>query len=289
MSEKPTVAITGANGFIGSYLTNFFQENGYKVIAFSRQLRGEDNADVICRPFDLAIPLRKIDLEGCDFLIHCAYVKKYEDKDADYINLNGTISLYNMSKAADVKKFVFLSSLSAHENAISHYGRIKLKTEQAIDTNRDIIFKPGLVLGNGGLFGRIFHAVSNSWVVPLVDGGKQEIQGIDIDDLAQCLKVAFEKNIVGKYVLVSDEEITLFEMVNIIIEKIKKRTWFIYVPYWMVDYTLAFLTFLHLPAPVNKENLLGLRQNSNWRSGDCLNVFGVQPKTYSQTINRMLS
>src|SRR5690606_22585054 len=42
-SERPTVAITGASGFIGSALTQSFQRDGWRVLALSRSRATSDD------------------------------------------------------------------------------------------------------------------------------------------------------------------------------------------------------------------------------------------------------
>ena len=289
MFDKPTIAITGANGFIGKYLVNYFQQRDYKVIAIIRQYHLDDNRPAFYRYFDLASPSNNIDLAGCDILIHCAYIKNSNGEDSDHININGTKSLYGLSKAAGVGKFIFISSLSAHEKAVSHYGQVKLKIESILDDRKDLVLKPGLVLGNGGLFGSILGIIQNSRILPLIDGGRQKIQGIDVEDLAECLKAAVDNDVTGKYVLAADEEFTLLDLARTIRDKLKKKIWFVPIPFWLASFTLSLFDAFHLPMPVNKENLLGLRQNVNWSPGDCARVFGVRPRSYIYSINRLLS
>ena len=190
MSDKPVIAITGANGFIGSYLVGMLREKGYRVIAFSREPQVEADPGVAHRRFDLAAQDEPINLAGCDVLVHCAYAKVKNAAEADAVNLAGTRRLYEAAKKAGMKRFLFLSSLSAHEGAISQYGRIKLAIEKMLDVEKDLILRPGLTLGHGGVFGNILRAVQRSWVIPLVDGGRQRMQGIDIEDLGACLLAA---------------------------------------------------------------------------------------------------
>ena len=289
MFEKPTIAITGANGFIGKYLVDFFQKRGYKVLALIRHFQEDDNKGALYRYFDLAAPVNDLDLAGCDILIHCAYVKKNNDENSDFINIYGTQSLYGLSKIAGVGKFIFISSLSAHEKAASHYGQVKLKIESMLDDSKDLILKPGLVLGKGGLFGSILKIIRNSRILPLIDGGRQNIQGIDIEDLAECIRVAVDNDITGKYALVADQEFTLINIAQTIANKIKRKIRFVSIPYWLANFVLSFFDVVHLSLPVNKENLLGLRQNVIWSGGDCARVFGVRPKSYIYSIDRLLS
>jgi NADH dehydrogenase len=285
--DNPVIAITGANGFIGTHLTDHFLAKGWQVRALMRTERLESRPGLVIQPFDLASPNHFPDLAGCDALIHCAYVKKQSDDQAGNINLDGTRHLYEHAKRAGVKKFIFLSSLSAHEQAVSDYGKTKLAIERMLDPQTDLILKPGLVLGHGGLFGSILRMIRTLPVLPLVDGGNQRLQAIDIEDLAACVDVALSKDISGIHTLIADEDFTLRDMAETIRQRLKRKMIFLSLPYGLVEFGFRVMETLRIPLPVSKENLLGLKQNIRWEPGAPMRVFGIKPKSYVETIERL--
>ncbi len=286
--NKLTVAITGANGFIGSYLVDYFLTRDWQVRALVRTPRLEPRPDLSVELFDLASPNYFPDLAGCDALIHCAYVKKQSDNHAGNINLDSTRYLYELAKGAGVKKFIFFSSLSAHEHAVSEYGKTKLAIEKILDPRNDLILKPGLVLGHGGLFGSILRMIRSLPILPLVDGGSQPLQAVDIEDLAKCVEVGIHKDISGIHTLIADNDFTLHDMAELIRKRLNRRMLFLSLPYGLVNFGFTLTEALHIRLPVSKENLLGLKQNIRWEPGDVLRVFGVQPKSYVETIERLI-
>lgn len=286
--DKPTIAITGANGFIGAYLVDHFLAMGWQVRALMRTPRLDPRPGLVIQPFDLFSPKTLPDLTGCDVLIHCAYVKKQSADHAGNLNLDGTSHLYESAKNAGVKKFIFFSSLSAHAQAVSDYGKTKLAIENMLNPQTDLILKPGLVLGHGGLFGSILRMIRTLPVLPLVDGGSQRLQAIDIEDLAKCVEVGIHKNISGTHILIAEPDFTLRDMAELIRKQLNRRMLFLSLPYGLVDFGFTFTEALRLRLPVSKENLLGLKQNIRWRAGDVLRVFGVQPRSYIETIERLI-
>ena len=288
MDRPRVIAITGANGFIGSHLVEYFLAMGWQVRALMRTDRLEPRPGLTGQPFDLASPNHFPDLSGCDVLIHCAYVKKQNDDHAGNINLDGTRQLYELAKRNGVKKIIFLSSLSAHEQAVSEYGKTKLAIEKMLDPHTDLILKPGLVLGHGGLFGSILRMIRTLPILPLVDGGNQILQAIDIEDLCACVKAAIEKNISGSYVLIADADFTLRDMAETIRKRLKRNMLFLSLPYGLVEFGFRIAETLHISLPVNKENLLGLKQNIRWEAGAPLRVFGVKPRSYTETVERLV-
>lgn len=287
MDEPRAIAITGANGFIGAHLTDHFLAKGWHVRALMRTERLEPRPGLVIQPFDLTSPKPFPDLAGCNALIHCAYVKKQSDDQAGNINLDGTRQLYEHAKRAGVKKFIFLSSLSAHEQAVSDYGKTKLAIERMLDPQTDLILKPGLVLGHGGLFGGILLMIRILPVLPLVDGGNQRLQAIDIEDLAACVDVALSKDISGIHTLIADEDFTLRDMAETIRQRLKRKMIFLSLPYGLVEFGFRVVETLRIPLPVSKENLFGLKQNIRWEPGAPMRVFGIKPKSYVETIERL--
>src|ERR1700761_662135 len=108
----PTVVITGANGFLGSYLVDFFAKKDWKVCALVHNMPKEIITGVDYNLYSLlAKPDQKL-LDNADCVIHCAYAP------GDFnANVKGTKNLVEQSRKCGVKKNIFISSISANENA----------------------------------------------------------------------------------------------------------------------------------------------------------------------------
>ncbi|PIR24898.1 MAG: hypothetical protein COV43_07915 [Deltaproteobacteria bacterium CG11_big_fil_rev_8_21_14_0_20_42_23] len=78
------ILITGGKGFIGSALTEFFEEKGYEIFTLSR--KKEKTSDIFWDPQHKRI--NPSELEGFDAVIHLAgasvfgkpWTKKYKDE-----------------------------------------------------------------------------------------------------------------------------------------------------------------------------------------------------------------
>ena len=198
MSHK-TIAITGANGFIGSNLKNYFLSQGYYIKCFQRTKIKEQEKRVIFITYDLQLPLSPDDFLNVDILIHCAFATySTKCKNADEININAAKRIIEMCRLNKIK-IIFLSSFSAHSGAQSHYGLNKLLLEKMFDQKRDLILKLGLIVGNGGMFQKIKKLLDNKYIIPLIDNGNHPVQTIGMQDLLQVFHVAVVKGITGKY------------------------------------------------------------------------------------------
>src|SRR5947207_13401909 len=132
MSKKtPIVAITGASGFLGSTLTEHFLNNGWEVVALVRSTERKAKKGVEYREYDLTANVSPSALKDVDYVVHTAYVKlDAANPYAMAMNIEGAAALIKAAEKASVKQTVFISSMSAHEAAISVYGQQKLAIEK---------------------------------------------------------------------------------------------------------------------------------------------------------------
>jgi nucleoside-diphosphate-sugar epimerase len=114
------------------------------------------------------------------------------------VNVEGTRKLLEVCRTRKIR-FVFLSTLSAHAGAESHYGRHKLQLEGIVLREGGLVLKLGLVLGQAGVFYTIRKLIERSKVIPLIGGGNQPIQTIAMDDLLLALEKCIREKVTGLY------------------------------------------------------------------------------------------
>jgi nucleoside-diphosphate-sugar epimerase len=285
--NNPAIIITGANGFIGAELVNYFTERQYKVFAFCRKKPVKLPVGAEFVEYDIAS--EKINEEvfsKANVIIHCAYVKySNERNNADKINIDGTRRLLDLSRKFNFKKFVLLSSFSAHSDAISHYGKTKLQIEKIFDVEKDLILKSGLVLGNGGLFNSIREIILKNKFIPLIGGGRQLVQTIYVNELGSIIQKGIEENIKGVYAIAEPEAITMKMLYTAISCKAgRKSNIFIPLPYWFAELIILFAWIFHLKMPVSKENILGLKRSREYDITNAIKTFDIKFLNYKETI-----
>jgi nucleoside-diphosphate-sugar epimerase len=146
------LAITGANGYLGTMLTNELSTRGYHVIALTR--RPLQHGRTWWRHFDLGQPVNGPDLEDVDVLIHAAWVLRGRDEGALWReNVEGSRKLIDAATAAGVGRIVFISSMSAYFGTQQSYGLMKLAVERTVLDIGGVVIRPGLVYGDapGGM------------------------------------------------------------------------------------------------------------------------------------------
>jgi len=190
------ILVTGASGFIGSFLLTALRDAGHEVRAASRSRVEQRGIDYVSAPELGPDADWSRALNGVDVVIHLAGRAHVPSKNADAetnevyfrINTEGTRALAEQAAAAGAKHFVFLSSchavaaqsgeiLSAETTPcpISAYGRSKLEAERA--TRKALsntacawtILRPPLVYGKGNKanFGLLLKLVKSGIPLPL--------------------------------------------------------------------------------------------------------------------------
>ena len=151
-----TVMITGAKGYIGSALGEWFEkQKKYRVIRINTK----------------AVRPENILMEGCDTVVHTAGIahqKETKDNAPLYYEINRDYAVQTAVQArkAGVQQFILLSSMSVYGKQtgritketvpapVSHYGRSKYQADLKIrdlesDTFRVCILRPPMVYGKG--------------------------------------------------------------------------------------------------------------------------------------------
>ena len=184
-----TVAITGSTGFVGRAVLDIAASQVLSVRALARRVPEEDLSGVEWIEGDLANrdALSRL-VDGADAVIHIAGLTNTHDlTQFDTVNVLGTQTLLEATRAAGVKRFVFVSSLSAREPKLSAYGVSKAKAETVVEASGLdwSIVRPPAVYGPRDTEMFELFRTARSGFVPLPPRGATSI--IHVEDLARLL------------------------------------------------------------------------------------------------------
>ncbi|OFZ18315.1 MAG: hypothetical protein A2Z20_03370 [Bdellovibrionales bacterium RBG_16_40_8] len=285
------IAITGANGFIGKHLVTLFKKNDWQVICLMRETN-----------YDLAKDVDDKRLVNCKAVIHCAYTKNSTlVTDANKINYLGTLNLLQAAEAANVENFVYLSSMSAHEKATSDYGRSKLQIESLFNLNKHLVIRPGLVLGAGGFFEKIKHFIANHKLIPLIGGGYQPIQTVNVAELCAAIYELIVNKKSGLFIVAEDAGPNLRDVYVEISKYTTGKKIFFYIPAWPIKFIFKILDILHALKmikiveaiikyiPFDDENLRGLEQLRAFSTKNLDNNISFKISDYKKNIANLFS
>ena len=229
MKELPSIVITGASGFIGSYVLDYLKED-FIIFAIARRSRKEANI-----PYHPNLHWLQCDISnwatvneaaeyinknsGADFIIHLAafYDFTYKDNLAyQIVNIDGTKNMLEFASRLNPKRFIFASSLAAckfptNGNVITektspdadyHYAVSKKAGEMLVKKYADqfpcSVVRFAAVYSDWCEFAPLYKFLS-CWLSKKIEsrviGGKGEsaIPYIHIRDLCQMLQIIIAK------------------------------------------------------------------------------------------------
>lgn len=186
------IAVTGGAGFIGQSLLKTLAEEGYQVRALQNRtpVYAHENITPIEGSLTDAQALKEL-VQGAHVVIHGAGLIAARRGGEYYkVNTEGTRRLAQVSAYEKVGKFLLISSLSAREFELSHYGNSKKKAEQTLRTVPDLqwdALRPPAVYGPGDMqFLPLMKMVQKGTVI-LPAGRNARASMIYVDDLVSAI------------------------------------------------------------------------------------------------------
>ncbi|MFJ9443682.1 NAD-dependent epimerase/dehydratase family protein [Kitasatospora sp. NPDC101235] len=203
-AARPTVALTGATGFIGSAVLAALAARGVPVRALARKPPQSAVPGTAWVPGDLADPVALTELcTGAGALVHLASRVDGGAEECEAVNDRGTAALMAAATRAGVRRIVHLSTAAVYGEGphagievdevppapVSEASRTRLLGERHALAAGGHVLRPGLVTGSG-----------DRWVVPALaelvrrvpvrwEGGSARLSMVDRTDLARLITV----------------------------------------------------------------------------------------------------
>ena len=263
------ILITGASGFIGSFIVEEALRRGFETWAAVRKSSSKEylqDGRIHFIELNLSSKEQLVEqLRGKDFdyVVHAAGVTKCLDKrDFHRINTEGTRHLADalIETGMPLKRFVFVSSLSIF-GAIREqqpyeeiretdtprpntaYGQSKLAAEQYLATTS----LPYIILRPTGVYGpreKDYYIMAKSIKQHsdfAVGYKRQDITFVYVDDVVQAVFLALDKGETGRKYFLSDGEVYQSTSFSNLIHEELGRPWWIRIkaPVWV----LRIITF----------------------------------------------
>ena len=294
------ILITGASGFIGSFIVEEALKQGFETWAAVRKssskeyLQDERIHFIELNLSSKAQLIEQLRPHQFDYVVHAAGVTKCLNKaDFRHINTEGTKNLVDalLDLQMPLKRFVFLSSLSVF-GAIkerlpydeireddtpqpnTEYGRSKLEAERYIDSIGSRI--PYIILRPTGVYGPkekdyFMMAKSIKQHIDFAVGyQRQDITFVYVTDVVQAVFLALEKGETGRKYFLSDGQVYQSTTFSDLIHEELGRPWWLRItaPVWVLRIVTFFGEYIgHITGKVtalNNDKYNILRQR-NWR------------------------
>lgn len=265
-----TYAITGANGFLGSYLSQYLENKKYRVLRLSRSSEIDSKFK-----YHLNKNLDEKIIEMSDILIHCAFNRKDTNVDSKNENLNAVKTLIEqIKKIKSTVKFINISSTSAYENAKSAYGMIKYQIEKEVNLNNGINIRPGIIYGhnsNQGSFNQIAKLVKVLPIIPYFSSIKNPTYTTHIDDLCSVIEKISQSELSDTYYAAAEKRIYFKEIIQSIVTERKLRRLLLPIHWKLALYKFFILEKLQIKfGSFTSDSIISLA-NENENAKDKIN------------------
>jgi len=205
--------VTGGSGFLGVNLTRYLLERGHEVRILD--LVEFDYADCKDRVDDIVGDIRDAATAqrattGCDIVVHCAAaLPLYSPDDIRTTDIDGTRRMLEAAEAADVSRFVMISSTAVYGIPDHHplyetdpmvgvgpYGEAKIAAEGVCLKYRERgvcvpIIRPKSFVGPErlGVFALFYDWARTGHGFPMIGSGKNRYQLLDVGDLCDAIQL----------------------------------------------------------------------------------------------------
>lgn len=251
----------------------------WEVIAMVRKIPVAEKSNVVYASYNLSQPVDESFFQKADYLIHCAFVKNEISP-----NVEGAKNILNISRKYGIIKNIFLSSFSAKDSALSNYGKQKVAVEKLFNSEKDCVIRAGVVLGNGGLFKQMNDYLILGKIIPLIGSGKQPLQTILIDDLILVIEKVISENLNGRFSVADPVPVLYKDFFSTLSELQGRKPRFISIPVSFLNALLFFSELFHIPLPVSRENVLGLKSMERVETENDLRKINVTLKNFRESI-----
>jgi len=209
-----TIAIAGANGFVGRNVARLFTKKGIQVINIVRKNRITSvQSGTMLISNDLSEKYLAQRLEKCTALLHfIGQGKQTIQDDYEKVNVGLTKNAINLCKKAGIKKIIYISGLGVHKNTTFGYFISKYKAEQEIiHSGLDYtIFRASYIVGKDDPLSQILCKQIKNGKITIPGSGNYRMQPIFVEDAGEVfLQSIFNKKLSKKIIdLVGPQTIT---------------------------------------------------------------------------------
>jgi NADH dehydrogenase len=195
------ILVTGGTGFVGRHVVQALRAAGKDVRVLVRDLskgaRVEAQGATLAEG-DMTDPASvRAAADGCEAVVHLVAIRQGREERFRHVMVEGTRDLLAAATAAGVRRFVHMSALGTSEETkdLVPYYRAKWESERLVEGSGIpyVIFRPSFIFGtDGGILPTFVKLARFTPVTPIIGSGRQRIQPIWIDDVAEYLARAVD-------------------------------------------------------------------------------------------------
>jgi predicted dehydrogenase/nucleoside-diphosphate-sugar epimerase len=286
-----TSLVTGASGFLGSYIVSEARRSARPVRAMIRptSYRGtlniEDEHIVYGDVTNVASMVAA--MEGCSAVIHCAAVitETVPDEALSWqTNVQGTENLLQACQQTGVRRLIHISTQATNETNTSVYGRTKHEADKRVQASGLdwTILKSAIIYGPGaqGLFAKITRLVNTLPLLPVIGPGQEELRPVMLHDVCYAVFSCLDNDhTIGQTYDIGGQDIVSFNafVQAICLAQGKPVKRLLHIPLWLCQILAHALALVMHNPPITTDNLISLKLARGFSITPATEAFGYTP------------
>lgn len=291
------ILVTGGTGFVGSHLMKRLASERIQTRCLARK------TSTIEKLKELGIEIAYGDIfdkeslkkavEDVETVIHLVGII-VEKKGATFemTHTQGTKNLEEVSKAAGVQRFIYISALGARENARSRYHKTKWEAEQAVINSKMnyVIFRPSIMIGEGGEFITMLSKIVR-WapIIPIIDG-ESKVQPIYVENTVDCIikSLTDPKTTNRIFEIAGPDQITYKELFLNLMEVLDVHNPTLQIPITFMWPAARILEGVMEKPPITTQQLIMLQEDNICDISEMQEVFNLKLVPFKEALKTFL-
>jgi NADH dehydrogenase len=200
------------------------------------------------------------------------------------VNVGGTAALVEKARAEGVRRFIYLSAVSAVYPIKNAYGRSKAEAEVLVAASGldFTILRLTMLYGDGGglHFAKLVDLLEKIPIVfPVLGPGRALLQPVYVDDAVRAVEIALTSPAaLGRTLNVSGTSVVTFnELVDAVAAAMGHRRIRLHAPLWLCRVAAAAAERLKPGSFLSRDAIVGLTQDATLDHSELLREFGWRP------------
>lgn len=300
MGAVQTVFVTGATGFVGRAVVHALRADGLKVRCLVRRGSEHDlrGLEAIERVEGDVLSRQTLDegIGGCDAVVHLVgIIREYRGRGITFerLHVDGTLNVLAAAAAANVRRYLHMSALGTSATARSQYHQTKWLAEEGVRASALpwTIFRPSVIYGKGdGLVSMLAHMVERLPVVPVIGEGRQKVQPIPVEQVAEGFRRALGRRETVKqtYEVGGPDAVSIDELIDAIGKALgHPRIRKVHLPIRLMRIVAGALQAVPT-FPLTTDQIRMLEIDNTCDPEPFFRTFGLAPIPLKSGLNRML-
>jgi len=267
------ILVTGATGFLGTYLIPRLVENGYKVRCLVRQssdtsLLKRLNVETTYGDITDKTSI-EASLDNVDIIVHLATVLNSSDASIYEVNVKGAENLIDAvkNKKREIRKIIMLSSATVLKNTLHlSYPKTKLMAETLFLNSglNCIVIRPTWIYGKGSKsFGNLIKNIKKLPFIPVIGNGQARMQPVYVDDVIHLILLLIDNiHLRNKiYHIGGSSALSFDELLNGVSDDLEIKKIKIHIPIFIAKMVMTACKMFSIKPPISDDFISDVTQD----------------------------